>query len=80
MVQEAKPPRVTWRARIRVGWKNLHLAERGVWIIAAALVVFGIEIGGLFAIVGSNDKPFAYILNRFTGGVSFCQPSGCRDL
>jgi hypothetical protein len=77
---DTKPPRVTWRARIRAAWKGLHLAERVVWIIAAALVVFGIEIGGLFTVVGGSDKPFAFVLNRFTGTVSLCVPGGCKDL
>lgn len=82
MVQagETRPPRVTWRARIRAGWKGLHLAERIAWIIAIALVVFGIETGGLFTVAGGTDKPFTFVLNRFTGSVSLCTAAGCRDL
>ena len=82
MVQsgETRPPRTTWRAHIRAGWNGLHLAERIAWIVAAALIVFGIEIGGLFTIAGSSDKGFAFVLNRFTGSVSFCLPGGCKDL
>ena len=72
MVQagETRPPRVTWRARMRAGWKGLHLAERIAWIIAIALVVFGIETGGLFTLADGTDKAFAFVLNRFTGSVS----------
>jgi hypothetical protein len=81
MVQagETKPPRITWRARIRAGWKGLHLAERIAWIIAIALIIFGIEVSGLFTIVGGS-RPFAFVLNKFTGSVSVCTASGCQEL
>jgi hypothetical protein len=73
------PPRTKWHARVRAGWRTLSTVERIAWIIAVALVIFGLEIGGLFTIT-SNDKGFAYILNRFTGGVSLCTTIGCKDL
>jgi hypothetical protein len=73
------PTRMTWRARIRAGWRGLSTAERIAWIIAAAAIIFGIEIGGFFAIT-SDDKGFVYIINRFTGSVTFCAPGGCKDL
>jgi len=81
MVQasEVKPPGVTWRARVRAGWQNLHLAERIAWIVAIALVVFGVEIGGFF-VVATSEKGIAYVVNRFTGSVSLCLPNGCKGL
>jgi hypothetical protein len=72
--------RIPWRIRWRAAWRGLSIAERIAWIIAVGLVVSGLEIGGLFAIAGGSDKPFAFVLNRFTGTVSFCIPTGCKEL
>jgi hypothetical protein len=76
---ETKPTRVTWRMRIRASWQKMSPAERIAWIAAVALIIFGLEIGGFF-IAMTDGKGTAYIVNRFTGTVSFCVPSGCRDL
>jgi hypothetical protein len=76
--------RVTWRARFRTWWRALSVAERIAWISAIALVVLGMEIGGFFVSIPGNTATAItggiYVINRFTGSVSFCIPSGCRSL
>jgi hypothetical protein len=51
-------------------------------IIAAAIVIAAIFVGGLYQPVSVQGPNGTYLMvtNRLTGGTSVCVPQGCRGL
>jgi hypothetical protein len=51
-----------------------------VLILSAALIIAGLLAGGLYAGVPTNKEgnDSFYLVNRFTGGVQYCQLSECQ--
>ncbi|HEY1261397.1 MAG TPA: hypothetical protein VGF34_19280 [Stellaceae bacterium] len=53
-------------------------------IIAVALIISGLAIGGIYTVAaGSSENNPAggaiFVVNRFTGSVNWCNAAGCRE-
>jgi hypothetical protein len=53
-----------------------------VLVLAAAIICAGVLAGGVYAGVqgGDTNVSGSFVINRFTGAVYYCQPSGCRSV
>jgi hypothetical protein len=64
------------RASIRTLTAGDEMTDQQVYILAAAIVISGFLIGGIYDI--SAGQFGSYKINKFTGTVSQCSGGGCQ--
>lgn len=76
--EPAVPKPLTWRQRIVAGWRSQSELQRIVFVAGAIIIIVTIVHSGFFAVVPLQGSGI-YVVNKYTGGVSYCVGAVCRD-